>query len=150
MGHGAADYHFRGEYDPPVIRALVIEDDPAIRDMIRRFLAPVALCDLAGDGVTGLAALEQAMDRGQPYELVCLDLVMPVMDGWETLARLRELEDLRGIGDPARVRVLVLTARDSSQNLARLRAFTSREGLLLKPFRRSDLFEHIRLLGRPV
>ena len=150
MGHGAADYHFRPEYDPPVIRVLVIEDDPSIRDMIRRFLASVALCDLAGDGVAGLAALEQAIDRGQPYQLVCLDLVMPVMDGWEALRRLREIEEARGIADPVRARVLVLTARDSSQNLARLRAFSPHEGLLLKPFRRSELFEHIRLLGLPV
>ena len=129
------------------MRVLVVEDDPSIRDMLEKFLASFARCDLAEDGYAGIFAVEQALDRGEPYDLVCLDLVMPGMDGWEALRRIRAAEDARGIDPTLRVRVLVLTARDSSQNLGRFLGDAPREGLLLKPFRRTELIESIRALG---
>ena len=129
------------------MRVLVVEDDPSIRDMLEKFLASFARCDLAEDGYAGIIAVEQALDRGEPYDLVCLDLVMPVMDGWEALRRIRAAEDARGVDPSLRVRVLVLTARDSSQNLGRFLGDAPREGLLLKPFRRTELIESIRALG---
>jgi two-component system chemotaxis response regulator CheY len=131
-------------YDSLAMRVLVVEDDPSIRDMVEKFLSPLARCDLAEDGLSGLIAVEQAIDGGDPYDLVCLDLVMPNMDGWEALRRIRVLEDARGL---ARVRVLILTARDSSQNMRRFLSSSSSEGFLLKPFRKSELFDSIKALG---
>jgi len=127
------------------MRVLVVEDDPSIRDMLEKFLSPSARCDLAEDGYAGIIAFEQALDRGEPYDLVCLDLVMPNMDGWEALRRIRAIEQNR-----ARipfVRVLILTARDSSQNMRRFLASSTSEGFLLKPFRKSELFDAIKSLG---
>lgn len=131
------------------MRVLVVEDDPSIRDMLEKFLAPVARCDLAEDGYAGIIAVEQALDRGEPYDLVCLDLVMPNMDGWEALRRIRAMEQHRA--RIPQVRVLILTARDSSQNMRRfLSTSSTSEGFLLKPFRKSELFEAIRSLGLTV
>ena len=130
------------------MRVLVVEDDPSIRDMVEKFLAPVASCDLAEDGYAGIIAVEQALDRGEPYDLVCLDLVMPNMDGWEALRRIRAMEQSRNLF--ARVRVLILTARDSSANMRRFLTSSTSEGFLLKPFRKSELFEAIKALGLQV
>ena len=127
------------------MRVLVVEDDPSIRDMLEKFLSPSARCDLAEDGYAGIIAFEQAIDRDEPYDLVCLDLVMPNMDGWEALRRIRAIEQNR-----ARipfVKVLILTARDSSQNMRRFLASSTSEGFLLKPFRKSELFDAIKSLG---
>jgi two-component system chemotaxis response regulator CheY len=133
-----------------VLRTLLVEDDASIRDLLEAFLAPIASCDMAENGHAALAAIAQALDRGQPYELVCLDLVMPLMDGWETLKRLRQLEDRRGLGAGGRHKVIVLTARDSSQNIRQLMTAGPCEAFLLKPFRRGELFDQIRALGLPV
>jgi len=135
-------------YDDSAMRVLVVEDDPSIRDMLEKFLAPVARCDLAEDGVAGIIAVEQALDRGDPYDLVCLDLVMPNMDGWETLRRIRAMEQSHA--RIPHVRVLILTARDSSQNMRKFLTSSTSEGFLLKPFRKSELFEAIRSLGLEV
>lgn len=129
------------------MRALVVEDDLSIRDMLEKFLESVASCDLAEDGNVGLIAFEQALERGQPYDLVCLDLVMPYMDGWEALRRLRAIEDRRGVHPTARAKVLILTARDSSQNIRRFLTGSVHEAFLLKPFRKSELIDLIRGFG---
>jgi len=127
------------------MRVLVVEDDPSIRDMLEKFLAPIARCDLAEDGYAGIIAFEQALDLGEPYDLVCLDLVMPNMDGWEALRRIRAAEQSRA--RIPHIRVLVLTARDSSANMRRFLTSSTNEGFLLKPFRKSELFEAIKALG---
>jgi two-component system chemotaxis response regulator CheY len=131
------------------MRVLVVEDDPSIRDLLEKFLADVARCDLAEDGYAGIIAYTQALERAEPYDLVCLDLVMPIMDGWEALKRIREVETQRGMPDHARVKVLILTARDSSQNMKKFLTGSGGEGFLLKPFRKSELAEAIRSLGIP-
>ena len=123
------------------MRVLVVEDDPSIRDMLEKFLAPV-------DGYAGIIAYEQALDRGEPYDLVCLDLVMPNMDGWEALRRIRAAEQSRA--RIPHIRVLILTARDSSANMRRFLTSSTSEGFLLKPFRKSELFEAIKALGLAV
>ena len=83
---------------------LVVEDDPATRELLRRLLeADGWSVTGAGNGREGLDALA----RGTP-ELILLDLMMPVMDGWQFARELRAREAWREIP------VVVLTARDLS------------------------------------
>jgi two-component system, chemotaxis family, chemotaxis protein CheY len=129
------------------VRALVVEDDPALRVLLEKLLASVAECDAVDDGVLALEAVERAFDAGQPYGLVCLDIAMPRMDGWEALERIRALEEARGIEGDARTVIIVMTARDSSQNLRQVLKGSPRQGFLLKPFRRRELFDQLRAFG---
>lgn len=70
----------------PVPTVLVVDDEPAIRMMVRRMLARVP-CTVAeaGDGVEALAYV-----RREPPQLILLDIVMPRLDGWAVLRTLRE------------------------------------------------------------
>jgi two-component system, chemotaxis family, chemotaxis protein CheY len=129
------------------VRALVVEDDPALRVLLEKLLASIAQCDAVDDGLLALEAITRAFDAGQPYRLVCLDLAMPRMDGWEALDRIRELESERGIEGDARTVVIVMTARDSSQNLRHILSGAPCQGFLLKPFRRRELLDQLRTLG---
>ena len=79
---------------------LVVEDDPPLRRMIAMFLRAAGyLVRAAEDGPTGLA-----LARGERPDLVLLDLMMPGLDGWEVLRR------LKGDALTAAIPVLVLTA----------------------------------------
>ena len=72
---------------------LLIEDDPGIRETMRELLELEGFCVRTADnGHSGLEALDQL---GRPC-LILLDLMMPVMDGWQFLDVLRRLD---GIGD---------------------------------------------------
>jgi PAS domain S-box-containing protein len=81
---------------------LVVEDDPAMRDILRRVLEPGGWAvDEAENGQIGLARLEKSLPG-----VILLDLMMPEMDGFEFIAELRRREEWRSIP------VVVITAKD--------------------------------------
>jgi two-component system, chemotaxis family, chemotaxis protein CheY len=71
-------------------RVLIVEDSPAMRQLLALALKRAAgvSIDQAEDGVAALKALKVA--QSEPYDLVFLDLNMPVMDGMKLLARIRD------------------------------------------------------------
>lgn len=101
-------------------RVLVVDDDPAIRFMLTDALAQEGWeVDAAEHGVAALAKIR----RAQP-DVILLDLMMPVMDGWETVERLRH----EGYED---IPVIVLTA---APMLHRIQSQFPRSPVIGKPF----------------
>jgi signal transduction histidine kinase len=79
-------------HDAPV-RVLVVDDDPGLRAFACVHLAtPDVILDTAGDGVEALAKL-----RADAWDLVLVDLDMPVMNGFDLIARMRAEDDLRHV-----------------------------------------------------
>ena len=98
---------------------LIVEDSPAMRHLLALALArlPGVRIDQADDGVAALKAMKTAP---APYDLVLLDLNMPVMDGMKLLARMRE--------DPAysKTAVAVVTTEESPETERQARALGAR------------------------
>jgi CheY-like chemotaxis protein len=74
------------------VRALVIDDTPVTQLVQSQLLRMMGMqSEAAASGKAGLALLAAADKAGQPFDLVLVDLLMPEMDGFETLADLRFL-----------------------------------------------------------
>lgn len=119
------------------MRLLVIEDDSKVARMLCRGLREEGYqVDHAGDGEEGLYQAS-----AEVHDLIILDVLLPVLDGFEVLQRLR----LRG----STVRVLMLTARDTVND--RVRGLESgADDYLIKPFAFAELVARVRaLLRRP-
>jgi CheY-like chemotaxis protein len=101
-------------------RALIIDDDPGNRDVLRRILAKEAW-DVA-EAENGAVGLEK-LAESEP-DIILLDLMMPVMDGFEFLERVRGNEDWRGVP------VIVVTAKTLSED--ERRALDGRVGQLIQ------------------
>ena len=85
---------------------LIVEDDADLREMMAQLLSLEGYrSETAANGLEALRFLE----RGDPPDVILLDLMMPVMDGWEF--RRRQVEDPRLSGVP----VVVLSAVDQSR-----------------------------------
>jgi two-component system response regulator MprA len=121
--------------EAPSARVLVVEDDEAIADVLRRSLrAEGHEVKSAGDGAEALTAAEQFTP-----DLVVLDLGLPRLDGIEVLRRLR--------ADGSDVPVLILTARTETGD--RVQGLDSgADDYLPKPFERAELLARIRALLR--
>jgi two-component system, OmpR family, response regulator MprA len=115
-------------------RVLVVEDDAAIADVLRRSLrAEGHEVRSAGDGAEALTAAEQFVP-----DLVVLDLGLPRLDGIEVLKRIRADSDIP---------VLILTARTETGD--RVEGLDSgADDYLPKPFERAELLARIRALLR--
>jgi two-component system chemotaxis response regulator CheY len=118
------------------IRALVVDDDQDIAELVRLALTDEG-CDvlIASNGSAALKALQAA-----PFDLILLDMRMPVMDGWE-FARIYQS------GPEPRVPMIVVTAaRDAAERAAEINA----DGFLAKPFSLEELFEVVNHHARRV
>lgn len=120
-------------------RVLVVEDEPANRDMLRRIVEKAGYQVVEAEN--GAVGLERA--QNDPPGLVLLDLMMPVMDGFEFLTEFRRIESLRDIPVVV-VTAKELTDRDRAELEGRVRSVIQKGAM-----DREALLEQVReILGR--
>ncbi|MCR5439555.1 MAG: response regulator [Selenomonas sp.] len=74
------------------MKILIAEDDRLSRIFLKKFLGNYGECDVAVDGMEALDLFMDAIKDNQPYELLCLDIMMPRIDGLKLLKAIRVLE----------------------------------------------------------
>jgi len=128
------------------MKCLIVEDDFICRKVLQAYLSDFADVFMACSGAEAISAFAEAMDDGKPYDLICLDIMMPGMDGHEVLTRIRSVESERGIGGLDGVKIIMTTALDDSDNI--LGAFrTGCEAYVVKPIEKTKLINEICKLG---
>jgi len=126
------------------MRVLIVEDDATTRQMLLMMLAPFGQCDTAQNGQAAIEEFERARDEGAPYDLVCLDILMPELNGHDVLKRIRAIEGATGTGGGAKV--VITTAVDERESF--IEAFRAQcDAYLVKPFSRDELLAQVRSLG---
>lgn len=99
------------------MKILLAEDDLVTRKFMQNFLSNYGECDVTVDGMEAVDAFMMAMEEGEPYDLVCLDIMMPVMDGYQALLGIRNLEKERNITEEDAVKVIMTTALNDEKNV---------------------------------
>lgn len=97
------------------MRILVAEDDFASRKFIVKFMEEYGDCEAAVDGMEAVDAYTLAREEGVPYDLICLDVMMPIMDGYQVLKAIRDIENEEGIADDKQVKIIMMTALSQEQ-----------------------------------
>ncbi len=128
------------------MRVLVAEDDPTSLLLLMKLLEPYGQPIAAPDGEKAVAAFQLALDEGRPFDLVCLDVMMPGMDGHKALAAIRAAEGKSGRLMGCGARILMTTALGDSDSV--MRAYRGRcDAYLVKPIDRAKLIEHLESFG---
>lgn len=99
------------------MRILLAEDDFVTRKFMMNFLSKYGECDVTVDGMEAVDAFMMALEEDNPYDLVCLDVMMPVMDGYQALVGIRNLEKERDIPEEKAVKVIMATALNDEKNV---------------------------------
>ena len=99
------------------MKSLLAEDDFVTRKFMVNFLSKYGECDVTVDGMEAVDAFMMALEDEEPYDLVCLDIMMPVMDGYQALVAIRKLEKDKNIPEEKAVKVIMTTALNEERNV---------------------------------
>ena len=99
------------------MKILLAEDDYLTRKAMDNFLSKYGECDVTVNGMEAVEAFMLALEEEEPYDLVCLDIMMPVMDGYQALMGIRNLEKERNIPPEKAAKVIMTTALNEEKNV---------------------------------
>jgi two-component system chemotaxis response regulator CheY len=125
------------------MKTLIVEDDFTSRLVLQTFLSRYGECHIAVNGREAVDAVRSALDAGQRYDLICMDIMMPEMDGREAVKQVRALEEARGTLSTCGAKIVMTTAVNDFKEVARCFEELC-DAYLVKPIDLSKLLKHIR------
>jgi two-component system, chemotaxis family, chemotaxis protein CheY len=128
------------------MRCLIAEDEPTSCRILRHYMSKYGECDVATNGKEALELFKNALEAKQPYDVVCLDIMMPEMDGQDVLLAIRRIESERNIALGRGAKVIMTTSLDDAGNV--VGAFRSgAESYLIKPIDQQKVAAAVAKLG---
>ena len=131
---------------PRELRFLIVEDDFTCRVLVSEYLRKYGPFHVAINGTEAVHAVRVALDEGRPYDLICLDIMMPEMDGQYALKLIRQSEEAKGILSSDGAKIIMTTALGSLDHVKNAYASLC-DGYLVKPLYKAKLEEELRKLG---
>jgi two-component system chemotaxis response regulator CheY len=126
------------------MKSLVAEDDATNRKLLQTFLSRYGECDIAIDGKEAVIAVERARENHQGYDLVCMDLRMPHLDGQEAIREIRKQEAASGASKIAKI--IVTTIHTGTEDITA--AILGRcDAYVVKPIETAKLKKELKALG---
>lgn len=131
------------------MKTLIVEDDPTNRLVLQGLLSRFGECEAVVNGAEAVEATASALTVGAPYDLICLDIMMPEVDGLEALNQIRNAEARMGLTSTHDSKIIMITSLTDAQNV--VSAFYGLcDGYLPKPVDGLRLLELLRELNLSV
>ena len=125
------------------MKILVVEDDFTCRRLLQKLLSDYGECDIAVDGNEALEAFEIAWDDGKPYDLVCMDIMMPNLNGKEALKKIRSFEKEKGVKGSKEVKVIMTTALGDPKTVIESYYKCGATSYVVKPYNKKKLHKEL-------
>ena len=131
------------------MRVLIVDDDYFSRSFLEYILHPYAVCDVAADGEEAVMAFQRALTARKPYDLVCMDLLMPVIDGPKALREIREVEKdhgRQGACGPLQA-IIITSVLEDTEDTHNAMYLGDATAFLQKPVEEKALLAELKRLG---
>jgi two-component system chemotaxis response regulator CheY len=96
------------------MKVLIVDDCELTREMLGFVITDIADTDYAENGADAVQMATDSINAGAHYDLICLDITMPVMGGLEALKKIREVESG---ADAAKSKIFMITASSSPDDM---------------------------------
>ncbi len=127
------------------MKCLIVDDNIDILHLMGKILGRYGEVTTSDTGEEALSLFEKAMHSEEPFDLVCLDIWMPIMDGHAILAKIRELEDIENTPRQNLTKVIMITGLADDDNMAR--SFKNHcDGYIVKPIDPERLVQQLTAL----
>jgi len=128
------------------MKTLIVEDDFTARLLLRQFLSRYGECHVAVNGKEAVEAFRMATDSGRAYDLICMDILKPELDGPAAVRQIRAFEEARGILSTTGAKIVMTTAVEGVLEV--IRSFQALcDTYLMKPVDVAELLRHLRDFG---
>lgn len=127
------------------MKTLIAEDDFTSRLLLQELLKIYGPTHIAVNGREAVDAARMARVSGEPYDLICLDIMMPEIDGQEALSIIRQMETSTAAAKENRTKIVMTTALADRANVMKA-ARRQCDGFLVKPVEKAKLIETLRKL----
>lgn len=128
------------------MKVLIAEDDFTSRREMNRLLSKYGECDISVDGREAITAFNLALEANDPYDLVCLDILMPELDGYQVLRTIRTMEREKMVPEGKQSMVIMTSELSNDKNV--MKAFElGCEAYAGKPIDSEKFEKELRKLG---
>lgn len=129
------------------MKILVTEDDFCSRELLKEIMSSYGTVYLANNGREGVDAFMHNLTSTEPFDLICLDIMMPVMDGQEALKEIRRIEREKGIAGTDAVKIIMTTALSDSINIMQALMNGGCDAYINKPISADEIKNILPKLG---
>jgi len=129
------------------MKILIVEDDFGSRISIQKMLSPYGECEVAVNGKEAVEAFKVCLEAGVPYQLICLDIMMPEMNGREALSLIREREESFNIALRDEVKIVMMTALETPKDVIDAYHHGGCTSYLVKPILKDDILKMLTELN---
>ncbi len=129
------------------MRILIVEDEFTSRKLLTALLSDFGQCDTASDGVECVDTFRKALSEKAPYDLVCMDIMMPNKDGHQALKEIRAIEQDLGIRPQNETKVIMVTALNDPKTVVKAYYKGGAAAYLPKPIEVESLHAILRDLA---
>jgi len=124
---------------------LIVEDDFTSGLVMKGFLKEFGEVDLVPDGQEAVEAVRKALEARRPYDLICMDIMMPNLDGQQALRVIRSMEEDWGIYSSQGAKIVMTTAMNDVETI--VSAYKGMcDGYLAKPIHKQQLIDELQRL----
>ncbi|MCO6430310.1 MAG: response regulator [Deltaproteobacteria bacterium] len=128
------------------MRILIAEDEEVCGKLLQRILERYGECVVARNGQLAVEAFQEAFASGKRYDLVFLDIMMPVKNGQQVLNEIRDYEQENGVPLGGATKVIMTTALDDEENVFEAHV-SGCCAYLVKPIDKNKVIQEVRALG---
>src|SRR5512145_3559666 len=99
------------------MKCLIVEDDVTSCKLLRVYASNYGRCYESPNGLLAVEAVRQALEDGSPFDVIFLDIMMPDMDGHQTLKEIRQLEAKHNLRPDSSTKVIIVTALNDADTI---------------------------------
>ncbi len=131
------------------MKTLIAEDELVSRKKMQKIMETFGECETVETGTAAVAAFKESLEKGEPFDLITLDIMMPDMDGLRALLEIRDTEKKKWIKDGTeqeQVKVMMVTSH-SKKELVLGCARAGSNSYIVKPFDKGKITEKLEAMG---
>ena len=125
---------------------LIVDDNFASRRLLRAYLKGYGECYLASNGQEAIELFKEKTEGEPFFDLICLDIMMPAVDGHEVLQSIREIERSINIVEENQVKIIICSALDDRNDVVKSFDYGA-SAYLVKPIEVGHLKKALLELG---